>query len=52
MVLEDENQEHQVVHVALHVSKSCGDISSKIKVNGVGCANGNLVQLASRQLFS
>jgi len=46
MVLEEVNQENQVVHVALQDKRSSGEHLSRIRVNGVGCASGNCVQLA------
>jgi len=44
MVLEEENQENQMVQVALQARMSLGEHSNRIRVNGVGCAIGNCVQ--------
>ena len=41
MVLDEENQEYQVVQVALQARMSLGEHSNRIRVNGVGCAIGN-----------
>jgi len=40
-VLVLENQEYQVVQVALQDRMSLGEHSSRIKVYGVGCDSGN-----------